>query len=48
MKKDLRTNTKITKIQNIDNKWILEDEKVHKIYDDFDFIVYYNSCSSNL
>jgi predicted NAD/FAD-dependent oxidoreductase len=35
--KDLRTNTKITKAQNIDNKWILEDEN-HKIYDDFDLL----------
>ena len=35
--KDLRTNTKITKIQNIDNKWILEDEK-GSIYEDFDLL----------
>ena len=35
--KDLKTNTKISKAQNIDNKWILEDEN-HKIYDDFDLL----------
>lgn len=35
--KDLRTNTKITKAQNIDNKWILEDEKA-SIYEDFDLL----------
>ena len=35
--KDLIKNTKITKAQNIDNKWILEDEN-HNIYKDFDLL----------
>ena len=35
--KDLLSNTKIIKAQNIDNKWILEDEK-HEIYEDFDLL----------
>ena len=35
--KDLIKNTKITKAQNFDNKWILEDEN-HNIYEDFDLL----------
>ena len=35
--KDLIKNTKITKAQNFDNKWILEDEN-HNIYKDFDLL----------
>ena len=35
--KDLIKNTKITKAQNIDNKWLLEDEN-HNIYKDFDLL----------
>ena len=35
--KDLLPNTKIIKAKNIDNKWILEDEK-HEIYEDFDLL----------
>ena len=35
--KDLIKNTKITKAQNINNKWILEDEN-HNIYKDFDLL----------
>jgi renalase len=35
--KDLIKNTKIAKAQNIDNKWILEDEN-HNIYEGFDLL----------
>lgn len=35
--KDLLSNTKIIKAKNIDNKWILENEK-HEIYEDFDLL----------
>ena len=35
--KNLLTNTKITKAENRNNKWTLEDEK-HNIYNDFDLL----------
>lgn len=35
--KDLKTNIKITKVQNTNNKWILQDEN-HKIYENFDLL----------
>ena len=35
--KNLLTNTKITKAENTNNKWSLEDEK-HNIYNDFDLL----------
>ena len=35
--KNLVKNTKIVKAENLNNKWILEDEN-HKIYDDFDLL----------
>gem|GEM_PF-1322241 len=35
--KDLLANTKIIKANNLNNKWILEDEN-HKIYEDFDLL----------
>lgn len=35
--KDLVKNTKIIKAENLNNKWILEDEN-HKIYDAFDLL----------